>query len=264
MDIKEDTVEKLFNKIEDLEKKINILTKKVNYIPNINKFSEALFSNFYGYSAAEFSKSQFSADLFVLKELKLKRDGFFVEFGASDGIAFSNTYLLETCFNWKGILAEPNLDFFSKLKRNRNSICTNELISGENNKVYSFIQDNYLGTIQDYSQNNKQAEHRNQFIKSNPEKVINIKSISLNEFLKKYKAPKRIDYISIDTEGSEYDIIKNFNFDLFEVSIFTIEHNFVKENRDNIFHLMSKKGYKRIPRNVDDWYINYEYISAQI
>ena len=68
-----------------------------------------------------FSKSQFKQDLFVLNELGFKKDGFFVEFGACDGISMSNTYLLEKKFNWNGILSEPAKKFHTSLKKNRTS-----------------------------------------------------------------------------------------------------------------------------------------------
>ena len=53
-------------------------------------------------------KRQINQDIFVLYTLNWKRNGFFVEFGATNGIDLSNTYLLEKDFGWKGILSEPN------------------------------------------------------------------------------------------------------------------------------------------------------------
>ena len=53
------------------------------------------------------SKSQLRQDLFVLSFLDFKTNGFFVEFGVTDGIELSNTYLMEKEFAWSSILAEP-------------------------------------------------------------------------------------------------------------------------------------------------------------
>ena len=60
--------------------------------------------------------SQTDQDIMVLILTKFKKEGFFVEFGACDGINLSNTYLLEIEFNWNGIVAEAIPDHFSKLK----------------------------------------------------------------------------------------------------------------------------------------------------
>jgi hypothetical protein len=68
-----------------------------------------------------------------------------------------------------------------------------------------------------------------------------IKSISLNNLIKKYQLGKNIDYISIDTEGSELNILKNFNFKKYNVKIFTIEHNFKKKIKQNIYKILKKK-----------------------
>src|ERR1022692_367696 len=53
------------------------------------------------------SRSQLRQDLFVLSELCFKTNGFFVEFGATNGVDLNNTHLLETTFQWSGVLAEP-------------------------------------------------------------------------------------------------------------------------------------------------------------
>ena len=67
-----------------------------------------------------------------------------------------------------------------------------------------------------------------------------------------------MDYISIDTEGNEYEILKNFNFKKYQVKIFTVEHNFDAEKREKIKDLLTSNGYKNIYRYLsymDDWYI---------
>jgi len=75
--------------------------------------------------------------------------------------------------------------------------------------------------------------------------------------LKKYNAPKEIDYLSVDTEGSELDILSAFDFNEYRFNCITIEHNFT-ENREKLKLLLEQNGYKRIFEHLskwDDWYI---------
>ena len=67
----------------------------------------------------DLSKSQIRQDLFVLSELRFKQNGYFVDFGATNGLDISNSYLLETQFNWKGILAEPAKKWHKDLKKQK-------------------------------------------------------------------------------------------------------------------------------------------------
>ncbi len=64
-------------------------------------------------------KSQLGQEIFTLCENNFKRDGYFVEFGATNGIELSNTYVLEKEFGWNGILAEPALVWHNQLYENR-------------------------------------------------------------------------------------------------------------------------------------------------
>jgi hypothetical protein len=75
------------------------------------------------------SHSQLGQDLAVLKAFKDKTNGFFIEIGASDGMELSNTYLLETKYNWKGICVEPIPRRFELLCKNRpNSWCSDRAV----------------------------------------------------------------------------------------------------------------------------------------
>lgn len=79
----------------------------------------------------------------------------------------------------------------------------------------------------------------------------------MNDLLIKHKAPKYIDYLSIDVEGSEYEILNAFDFNLYSIGVITVEHNFSAQ-REKIFTLLTSKGYKRKYENLsywDDWYV---------
>jgi hypothetical protein len=92
-----------------------------------------------------------------------------------------------------------------------------------------------------------------------------VETISLNDLLKEYNAPSIIDFLSIDTEGSEFIILNNFNFDNYRFRVIVSEHNFTS-NREKVFELLTAAGYKRIwPEftQFDDWYISPDLVDFQ-
>jgi len=225
---------------------------------------DLLFTKHFPKKAAEIlrylpiSRSQLRQDLFVLSQLNFKKKGFFVEFGAADGFKLSNTYILEKNFKWKGIISEPAKIFHKKLTLNRHCVIEKRIIWKVSNQNLQFKETSVpdLSTISKFSNSDNWSKRRGKKYKQ-----YNLNTISLIDLLKKYKAPKIIDYLSIDTEGSEFEILKNFNFSMFTFKIITCEHNFTK-NRQKIFNLLTQKGYVRKFKNLsqfDDWYINSKF-----
>lgn len=77
------------------------------------------------------------------------------------------------------------------------------------------------------------------------------------DLLARHGAPAEIDYLSVDTEGSEFDILEHFDFDRYKIRIITCEHNFTP-NRERVFRLLASKGYRRKFENLskaDDGYV---------
>jgi len=198
-------------------------------------------------------KSQLGQDLFVLAFSNFKKGGYFVEFGATDGLTLSNTYLLEKKFGWNGILAEPGKKWEKSLRQNRDAeIDTRCVYSSTGESVrFTEVKKGEFSTITNFANSDHHSKKRVDSVE------YFVESVSLKDLLDYHKAPEKIDYISIDTEGSEYEIIKNFDFNSYDIRILTIEHNY-GENRELINALMLKNGYKRLKENVslwDDWYI---------
>lgn len=206
----------------------------------------------------KFSKSELRQDLFVLSELGFKDNGFFVEFGATNGFDGSNTHLLETKFKWKGILAEAAKIWHSPLKKNRLCNIETDCVWRETGEILLFNEVNdekhagALSTINNFTNSDIHSKTRN--IESNKYEVT---TISLRDLLIKFNAPKEIDYLSIDTEGSEFEILNSFNFDEYDIKIITCEHNYTP-NRAKTYSLLIKNGYEKKFSNYslfDDWYV---------
>lgn len=242
---------------------VNLQKKQISHnsmqakIELLNSVEEKLLSSCTAKSisfALSHSTSQLGQDLLALILSGFKHQGYFVEFGATNGKDLSNTYLLEKEYGWNGILAEPAISWHKYLKENRNCDLEFRCVWKESNSELIFNEVPYLelSTIDAFSYVDMHLRER-KFGKR-----YLVKTIALNEMLLQYSAPYFIDYLSIDTEGSEYEILRSFDFSKHQFAFISCEHNFTS-NRESIVKLLSSKGYKRILENVskfDDWFIH--------
>jgi FkbM family methyltransferase len=202
------------------------------------------------------SKSQLGQDLFVLSQTAFKRDGFFVEFGATDGIDLSNTHILEKEFGWDGILAEPGKIWHSRLTANRNCRIDTGCVWRSSGERLCFNQtaEPEFSTVDEFSSADQHAEIRTRG------ETYKVETISLADLLEKHNAPERIDYLSIDTGGSEYEILRDFDFDKYRFGVITCEHNFTPM-REALHALLKVNGYARKYEELsqfDDWFVNID------
>ncbi|WP_304175505.1 FkbM family methyltransferase [Phenylobacterium aquaticum] len=202
------------------------------------------------------SQGQFLQDLWVAYELKLRRNGFFVEFGGADGVRSSNSYYLETELGWNGIIAEPARVWREDLRRNRACAIDTRCVWRESGARMTFTQTPIAvhSTLEAYAQGDLHAATRVEGER------YEVETVSLNDLLAHWRAPRLIDYLSIDTEGSELDILTAFDFDAHEVRLISVEHNHT-DNRAKLFDLLTAKGYRRkfeLLSNVDDWYVRVD------
>ena len=192
-----------------------------------------------------------------------KYDKTFLEFGATDGFHYSNSYMLENNLSWQGVLSEPSSQWHDALKKNRkNSKIISKCIWKESGKKLDFFMSDQgeLSTLKDYIESDKISMPGNTEVRKKSGKTISVETISLNDVIKVYFDNVCPSYISIDTEGSEYEILKSFNLKIYRPKLFTIEHNFT-ENESKIDEHFISHGYVRIFRKLtafDAWYIPSE------
>jgi FkbM family methyltransferase len=199
--------------------------------------------------------SQLGQDLAVLDFYKEKREGFFVEIGAVDGIEISNTYLLETKYNWKGICVEAIPDKFEKLVKNRpNSKCISKAVFRETGLKVPFSICHSLELVSgmnDYLGGNWRPTVENN------RTVIDVETITLNDILDENEAPLFIDYLSLDTEGTELEILKSVDLNKYTFGLIDVEHNYLEPERTNIRDFLTSNGYSfKIDNMWDDQYIH--------
>lgn len=197
--------------------------------------------------------SQFGQDRWILAFHEYKKNGFFVEAGACDGIELSNTLVLERSFGWNGICCEPSKHYQEMLKVNRNCSIDFGCLHSDTGEIVSFCTANEptWGTMKVHA--NSEPEREQNRLSSD---IYDVTTISLNDLLEKHNAPNKIDYISLDTEGSELDIISAFDFEKYDVSAWTIEHNSKyradgEEYLNKIVEIMKSNGYVHERHHTD-------------
>ncbi|RYE62973.1 MAG: FkbM family methyltransferase [Oxalobacteraceae bacterium] len=214
---------------------------------------------FFAFAAgmAKQSRGQLFQDLWALWETGTEAPGYFVEFGAADGVYLSNSYLLETRFGWQGVLAEPNPASVPLVRAARSCFVSDKCVFSRSGEHIAFLPANMgeLSRIRDIVPDDVH-ERAGRRTGQAPSEVL-VETISLNDLLVQAGAPTRIDYMSVDTEGSEFEILANFDFERWDVRAISVEHNF-SPLRDQLYELLTGAGYRRKFRQFsrfDDWYV---------
>jgi FkbM family methyltransferase len=165
----------------------------------------------------DLSPSQLGADLLALFFNDFAKHKYFIEIGANDGLNLSNSLMLERDFFWNGVLVEPNSKAFQSLQSSRSNIKLNYAVSDKSDSVVEFKE--YKDSLFSCISEKNTGRYKDDF------DIKTIQTITLTEIFKRYCLPKQIEYLSIDTEGNEFEIIKDFDFDMYKVKTISIEHN---------------------------------------
>lgn len=186
---------------------------------------------------------QFGEDYLLWKIFKNQSTGFYVEIGGLDGIRFSNTYSFEQ-EGWSGVCIEPHPDYFPLLKRNRpRSYCV-EAAAGKTCGFIDFYAEphgEFSTTVTEVAANINHNKIIAGFQK------VTVPVISLDQVLSGIQLPKHIDFISIDVEGAELDVLEGFTISKYSPRVFVIEANNAEMDRA-IDAIMKAHGYYKAGR----------------
>lgn len=194
------------------------------------------------------STSQLQQDLLALLSSRFKKGGYFVEFGATNGVTLSNTFMLEKTYGWSGILAEPAKMWTESLRENRDAHIVDKAVWSRSGEVIDFFEQGELSTLSGF----EEGHHKQDFSARYP-----VETVSLSDLLDKQGAPEFIDFLSIDTEGSELEILSSFDFSRYRFGLIAVEHG-RSQDRSMLLSLLESFGYVRILNSVsgwDDWYV---------
>lgn len=203
------------------------------------------------------SYSQILQDLWVLFMSREKRGGYFVEFGACDGKLLSNTLLLECDYDWTGILSEPNPIWHAALADNRRCVISHDCVFRSTGETIAFSATNDMPELSRITNIVPNDVHEKQGGRSRAD-IISVMTIALQDLLDAHGAPREIDYLSIDTEGSEWDILNAFDFGSYTFHLISVEHAGEAKKRNSIKTLLVENGYRLWQPDLtrwDDWYV---------
>ncbi len=206
--------------------------------------------------------SQYEQDKWLHENLfSDKQNGIFVEIGADDGIDKSNTMFFEEKLAWSGMCVEPSPKRFELLRQNRSCICENYAIAETEGRAefmdisgygkgLSGMVDNYDPRHQDrIEQEMKNPDNRGY-------ELIQVSTIPLSALLEKHGI-FHVDFCTIDTEGSELQVLKSIDFDRFQFDVILVENNYDDESVQNF---LTGVGFAfEVKVGIDDVLINREF-----
>ena len=204
-------------------------------------------------------KSQHKQDEFIVNFFNGMKNGTFVDIGAHDGITLSNTYVLEKEYDWTGMCVEPMLHEYSKLIKCRNSINYNCAVY-DTNGVEKFMLLEYDGYPDMLSGIAKDItiKHMGHILSEGgrmgaKRKTINVQTRVLNELLEENKFYD-IDFLSVDTEGSELKILKSVDYDRFNIRVIVYENGEGESFVRDFLKTVGFSFHKRL--GIDDAFVN--------
>lgn len=179
-------------------------------------------------------------------------NGFFIDIGAHDGISLSNTKFLEE-IGWDGICIEPHPNVFKKLIENRKCQSVNCAIWNEDTTVNFLSLSGYTemlsGIYESYDPRHYQRILNELSVHGGNSEMI---KINANKFESIVDVTK-IDFLSIDTEGSELQILEQIDFNKYNIKAICVENNFFEKKFDDFFKSRGYELYTKV-------FIDYIYV----
>ena len=201
---------------------------------------------------------QILQDLWVLYESELRAGGYFVEFGAFDGTRHSNTKLLEERFGWSGLLSEPNPDLVETLRRDRTATVDPRCVWDASGSTVDLLLtgDAELSTVAEHAVADLHTPAR----RATAIRTVSVPTVSLDDLLDEHGAPEVVDFLSVDTEGTELRILRAFDFSRHRPRLVSVEHNGRSDEKE-LDALMAANGYERRFASMSDWDAWYRFRS---
>ncbi|MAH44349.1 hypothetical protein CMI37_00875 [Candidatus Pacearchaeota archaeon] len=196
---------------------------------------------------------QFSTDALIELYFPGKQDGICVEVGAANGIRGSNTLYFEN-LGWRALCIEPNPDYFQMVQAARQEAVQCACGSSDEESVPFTVFDigkhNIMSSVSGLEPDKRLVEQHSHIINNTMQIDVEVKT--LDTILTEADFGVMIDFISIDTEGTELDALKGLDLTRWDVSLLVVENNF---NDPEIEEYLTSFGYYKDARwKINDFY----------
>lgn len=204
--------------------------------------------------------SQYDQDKYLENNVfKGHKKGIFVDVGAYNGIKLNNTMYFEMENEWIGINVEANADVFTELVKNRpNSTNINCAICNTDGEA-KFISNSGYTTMLSGLQDHFDPRHKNRLDKENASKggkteIVSVKTRRLESIFDEY-AITYVNYLSVDVEGAEYDVLKSIDYDKVFIDVIGFENNY-EDTSGPIIDFLKSKDYVILKKGSDIFMIH--------
>lgn len=224
-----------------------------NYLKYQNRFSRIFWGKYFALNEIDRKIEKY------LPEKNL----YFVELGANDGVSQSNTKYFEMYKKWHGILIEPYEPNYRECRRNRSrrshvvhaACVSRSFLAPKIKLMYSNLMTIALEGLNDIGNREAHAESGSRFyIHNADEKEFFAPARTLNSILQACKAPKKIDFLSLDVEGGEIEVLNGLDLNEFQFRYICIETRSFESIKEKLFD----NGYSLVEKlTIHDYLFEY-------
>lgn len=199
------------------------------------------------------ARGQLLQDMFALLATGFRRGGCFVEVGVGDGEHLSNTHLLKKHYGWTGLLVEPNASSHASIRACRSArldVRAAAAITGAQLMFEEVVGEGELSRL---------VGRDGHAVDEDRLRRYSVESVRLTEALAAAAMPAHIDFLSLDTEGAELDVLAGLDHSAFSFSAMAIEHNFRPGVLNKLHAILAPHGYRQVLAEIsafDAWFVH--------
>ncbi len=201
-------------------------------------------------------KAQFGEDRFLDEYFAHKRDGVFVEVGAYDGVEMSNSYFFEQR-GWTGLLVEADPDVAARCRaaRPRSVVVNCAVVAPGTSPTVTFQISEEHKSLSSLSFDRSRREALETITGAVRLREVSVPARTLDDVLAQHAPAAPIDFVTIDVEGHEWDVLRGFTIARWRPEVVILERNSLLPDA-RIVRYMFGHGYAYLrTRGVNDWFV---------